>query len=93
VLGHHPDRFPHVPRTQRIAGTQLGVELFEHLSSNAHLLLGSEQANLVAPGVGSHLKLLLQDAERAVAFSVELGGGMVVIEDEGLTDGGVVGDQ
>jgi hypothetical protein len=43
--------------------------------------------------VGSHLKLLLQDAERAVAFSVELGGGMVVIEDEGLTDGGVVGDQ
>jgi hypothetical protein len=43
--------------------------------------------------MGSYLELLLQDAECAVAFSVELGGGLVVIEDEGLTDGGVVGDQ
>jgi len=89
-LGHHAHRLSNVARAHRITGAQRSVQLLEYLPGDPYLVRRTDQSHLVAPSARRDSEFLLQNAEGAVPFSVELGGGLVVVEDEGLSRGGVV---
>ena len=69
------------------------VEIFERLATDTHLLLVADQPHLVSAGARLDAKLLLEDAESALAVPVERSSHLVVVEDQGLASAGVVSGQ
>jgi hypothetical protein len=77
----------------RTARAEQPVELFENLAGDIDGVGRADQPDFVAAGVCLDPELLLEDVQGVVAFAVELGCRVVVVEYQGLTRAGLVLDQ
>jgi hypothetical protein len=66
------------------------VQFFEHLPRNPNPLGIAEEANLIAARAGIDAQVRFQDSQGAVTLAIELGGCVVVVEDERLAGSGVL---
>src|SRR4029453_8959855 len=70
------------------AGAYRRIELLEHTARRRDVAGRADEAHLVAARVRVDAELLLEDAQRAIALPIEMGGRLVVFEDERLARGG-----
>jgi hypothetical protein len=76
-----------------VPAAQDTVELFENLLGETDFELRADEADLVAASARVDTQLLFEDAEGPIAFAIESGSCLVVVEDQRLTGGGGVSGQ
>jgi hypothetical protein len=95
ILGHladvdiglgpnHTNSLPNVTPAYILPAATARVELVENLAGDCDIRLRTHQANLVAARVRPDTELLLENLQRAIPRTVQLGGQQVVVEDEAL---------